>query len=495
MDLMNRLFMHYLDLFVIVFIDDVLIYSRSEEEHVTHLRVVLQTLKDRPLFAKFSKCEFWLQYVAFLGHIVSSEGIRVDSQKIEAVKQWPRPTSPTDIRSFLGLDGYYRRFVEGFSSIASPFTKLIQKRSRPRLCVDAVEIWRHYLYGVHVDLFIDHKSLQYGFTQKELNLRQRRWLEFLKDYDMNVLYHPGKANVVADALSRLSIGSVAHVEEERKDLAKDVHKLARLGVRLMSISDGGVTVHNGLESSLVVEVKEKEDNDPILLQQNGAVHQQRVEVFSQGRDSVLRYQGLLCVPKVGELKQKILEEAHNSRYLTLPGTTKMYCDLREVFWWNGIKRDIANFVAKCPNCQQVKVEHQKPGGMTQEINIPTWKWEVINMDFITSLPRTSKQHDSIWVIVDEVTKSAHFLAVKTTDSTEDYAKIYISEIGCLGFLSLLSQIEVLTLPLISTDGQAECTIQTLEDMLRACVIDFRGSWDDHLPLIVFAYNNSYHSSI
>ncbi|WMV33522.1 hypothetical protein MTR67_026907 [Solanum verrucosum] len=106
----------------------------------------------------------------------------------------------------------------------------------------------------------------------------------------------------------------------------------------------------------------------------------------------------------------------------------MYRDLWEVYWWNGMKRDIAYFVVKCPNCQQVKVEHQKPGGMTQEIDIPTWKWEVINMDFITYLPRTCRHRDSIWVIVDRVTKSSHFLAVKTTDSAEDYAKLYINEI-------------------------------------------------------------------
>ena len=124
MDLINREFKQYLDLFVIVFIDDILIYSRSEEEHASHLRVVLQTLKDRQLFAKFSKCEFWLQSVAFLGYIVSSKGIRVDSQKIEVVKEWPRPTSVANIRSFLGLVGYYRRFVEGLSSMALPLTRL-----------------------------------------------------------------------------------------------------------------------------------------------------------------------------------------------------------------------------------------------------------------------------------------------------------------------------------------------------------------------------------
>ena len=130
---------------------------------------------------------------------------------------------------------------------------------------------------------------------------------------------------------------------------------------------------------------EKQESDPISLELKGAVNNQRVEVFSQGGDGVLRYQGRLCVPNVGELRQHILAEAHNSRYSIHPGATKMYNDLREVYWWNGMKRDIADFVSKF---QQVKVEHQKPGGMTQEIDIPTWKWDVINMDFITGLPRT-----------------------------------------------------------------------------------------------------------
>ncbi|WMV08289.1 hypothetical protein MTR67_001674, partial [Solanum verrucosum] len=194
---------------------------------------------------------------------VSGEGVRVNSQKIEAVEQWPRPTAPKDIKSFLGLASYYRRFVEGCSSIASPLTKLTQKNvkfqwsneccviycdasrvglscvlmQRGKLIaytsrqlkvheknypthylelaavVFSLKILRHYLYGVHVDAFIDHTTLQYVFTQKELNLRQRRWLEFLKDHEMNVLYHPSKAKVVLDALSRLSMRSIAHVEE------------------------------------------------------------------------------------------------------------------------------------------------------------------------------------------------------------------------------------------------------------------------------------------
>ena len=163
----------------------------------------------------------------------------------------------------------------------------------------------------------------------------------------------------------------------------------------MIISDSDVTVQNGAESSLVVEVKKKQESDPILLELKGAVNNQRVEVFSQGGDGVLCYQGRLCVPDVGELRQHILAEAHNSSYSIHLGATKMYQNLREVYWWNVMKRDIAYFVSKCPNCRRVKVKYQKPGGMTQKIDIPTWKWDVINMDFITGLPRTRRQHDSI----------------------------------------------------------------------------------------------------
>ncbi|WMV30084.1 hypothetical protein MTR67_023469 [Solanum verrucosum] len=302
MDLINRVFKQYLDLFVIVFIDDILIYSRSEEEYTTYLRVVLQTLKDHQLFAKFRKCEFWLQSVAYLGHVVSSEGIRVDSQKIEAVKHWPRPTSPTYIICFLGLAGYYRRFVEGISSIASPLMKLTQKKVR----------------------FQWSNECEESFSELKTRLTTTPVLTLLDMLDGYVIYCDAsrvdlgcvlmekgkvipyasrqlKANVVADALRKLSKGSVAHVEEEKNELEKDVHRLARLGVCLTDTS-------------------------------KGAIHQQKGEVFSQGEDGVLRYQGRLCVPNVGELSEQILTETPKSSYSIHPGATKMYRDLWEVFF-------------------------------------------------------------------------------------------------------------------------------------------------------------------
>ncbi|KAL4021404.1 hypothetical protein IC575_020200 [Cucumis melo] len=193
MDLMNRVFKEFLDSFVIVFIDDILIYSKTEAEHEEHLHQVLETLRANKLYAKFSKCEFWLRKVTFLGHVVSSEGVSVDPAKIEAVTNWTRPSTGKVV-------AYASRQLK------------IHEQNYPThdlelaAVVFALKIWRHYLYGEKIQIYTDHKSLKYFFTQKELNMRQRRWLELVKDYDCEILYHPGKANVVADALSR----KVAH---------------------------------------------------------------------------------------------------------------------------------------------------------------------------------------------------------------------------------------------------------------------------------------------
>lgn len=195
----------------------------------------------------------------------------------------------------------------------------------------------------------------------------------------------------------------------------------------------------------------------------------------------------------------------------------MYHDLRDLYWWPGMKKDVATYVSKCLTCLKVKAEHQKPSGLLQQPEIPEWKWENIAMDFITKLPRTSSGHDSIWVIVDRMTKSAHFLAIREDYKMEKLARLYINEIVArhgvpVSIISdrdsrftsrfwqmlqkaLGTRLDMSTAYHPQTDGQSERTIQTLEDMLRACVIDFGGNWDTHLPLAEFSYNNSYHTSI
>ncbi|KAI3819229.1 hypothetical protein L1987_13054 [Smallanthus sonchifolius] len=219
----------------------------------------------------------------------------------------------------------------------------------------------------------------------------------------------------------------------------------------------------------------------------------------------------------GNIRELVMDESHKSRYSIHPGSDKMYHDLKVLYWWPNMKADIATYVSKCLTCSNFKVEYQKPSGLIQQPKIPIWKWEQISLDFITELPRTPSGCDTIWVIVDRLTKSAHFLAIKETDKMEKLTRIYLKEVVSrhgvqisiifyrdARFTSRFWQslqkalgtcLDMSTSYHLQTDGQTERTIQTLEDMLRACVIDFGNSWETHLPLVEFSYYNSYHTSI
>ncbi|GKA27774.1 putative reverse transcriptase domain-containing protein [Tanacetum coccineum] len=217
---MNRVCKPYLDKFVIVLFDDILIYSKSKEEHEVHLKLVLELLKKEKLFVKFSKCEFWLQEVHFLGHVVNSNGIHVDPSKIEAVKNWKVPKTPSGIRSFLGLAGYYRRFIANFSKIAKPLTSLTQKNQKYEWGKEQEEAFQKLKDNLcnapilslpdgseEFVVYCDASNQGLGCVlmqrgKNELNMRQRRWIALFSDYDCEIRYHPGKANVMADALSR-----------------------------------------------------------------------------------------------------------------------------------------------------------------------------------------------------------------------------------------------------------------------------------------------------
>ena len=225
----------------------------------------------------------------------------------------------------------------------------------------------------------------------------------------------------------------------------------------------------------------------------------------------------LCLPAVEELKRQVLEEAHCFAYAMHPGSTKMYCTLKEYYWWSGMKREVAEYVSKCFICQQVQAERQKPSGLLQPLPIPEWKWEHITMDFVFKLPPIVQRHDDIWVVVDRLTKSAHFLPIREKFSPQKLAELFMNHIVSLHgvpvsiifdrdprFTSrfwkrLMKELGVkLNLSTAfhpQSDGQSERTIQTLEDMLRSCVLQFKGHWNEYLPLAKFTYNNNYHSSI
>nr|GEY99764.1 putative reverse transcriptase domain-containing protein [Tanacetum cinerariifolium] len=299
-----------------------------------------------------------------------------------------------------------------------------------------------------------------GFGAVLMQREKRRWIELLSDYDCEIRYHPGNANVIRNA--QYEALEMKNVEAEN---------LGRLIKPIFEIHPDGTRYHDKR----------------------------------------------IWLPKFSGLKDLIMHESHKSKYSIHPGFDKMYQDLKQLYWWSNMKADIATYVSKRLTCAKVKVEHQKPSDLLQQPEIPIWKWERITMDFIVGLPRTPSGYDSIWVIVDRLTKSTHFLPVKTTDSVEKLTQLYLKETVCrhgvpISIISdrdskftsrfwrslqeaLGTRLDMSTAYHPETDGQSERTIQTLEDMLRACVIDFGGSWDRHLPLVEFSYNNSYHASI
>ncbi|GJU37185.1 putative reverse transcriptase domain-containing protein [Tanacetum coccineum] len=502
MDLMNRVCKPYLDKFVIVFIDDILIYSKDEKEHEEHLKAILELLKKEKLYAKFSKCEFWIPKVHFLGHVIDSRGIHVDPAKIESIKDWASPKTPTEIRQFLGLAGYYRRFIEGFSKIAKPMTKLTQKGIKfdwgekeenafqlikQKLCsapilalpegsegfvvycdashkglgvvlmqrekviayasrqlkvheknytthdlelgsvVFALKIWRHYLYGTRCTVFTDHKSLQHIPDQKELNMSRKERIETLR---------------VRALVMTISL-----------DLPKRI-----------------------LEAQIEAQKPENLMNEDVGGMIRKDIPKERLEPRADG---TLCLHGRSWLPCYGDLRFVIMHESHKSKYSIHRGSEKMYQDVKKLYWWPNMKADIATYISKCLTCARVKAEHQRPSGLLVKPAIPKWKWDNITMDFITKLPKSSQGFDTIWVIVDRLTKSAHFLTIRENDPLDNLARLYLNRI--------VARHGIPALIICDRDGRFTSNFGN----------HFRKLWGwvRHLPLVEFSYNNSYHASI
>ncbi|GJT28273.1 putative reverse transcriptase domain-containing protein [Tanacetum coccineum] len=513
-DLMNRVCKPYLDKFVIIFIDDILIYSKNKQEHEEHLNPILELLKKEELYAKIFKCEFWIPKVQFLGHVIDSEGIHVDPAKIESKVKFfwgdkqeaafqllkqklcsaPILALPKGSEDFIAYCDASKKGLgvvlmqrEKVISYASRQLKIHEKNYTTHdlelgAVVFALKIWRHYLYGTKCTVFTDHKSLQHILDQKELNMRQRRWLELLSDYDCEIRYHPGKANVVADALSR-----------------KERDQPLRVRALVMTIGlDLPKQILNAQTEARKPENIKNEDVGGMLLENAKDPEKVRTEKLEPRADGTLCFNGRSWLPCYGDLRTVIMHESHKSKYSIHPGSDKMYQDMKKLYWWPNMKANIATYVSKCLTCAKVKAEHQRPSGLLVQPKIPEWKWDNITMDFVTKLPKSSQGYDTIWVIVDRLTKSAIFVPMRETDPMDKLARMYLKEVVTRHGIpvsiicdrdprfasnfwrslqnALGTNLDMSTAYHPQTDGQSERTIQTLEDMLRACAIDFGKGW-------------------
>ncbi|KAF5778414.1 putative nucleotidyltransferase, Ribonuclease H [Helianthus annuus] len=556
--LMNDVFRPFLRRFVLVFFDDILIYSPTWSDHLSHLRLVFQTLLDNKLVAKLAKCVFGQTTVGYLGHVISAQGIEVDPDKIKSIQNWPTPQTVKDVRSFLGLSGYYRRFIHHYASIAGPLSDLLKKdqfvwtslqeeafcklktllsttpvlrlpdfskpftvetdasgtgigailsqdkqpiayyslKLSPRMqaasayqremfaITQAIAKWRQYLLGRKFQIITDQQSLKNLQDQVIQTPDQQKWLGKLLGFDFDILYRPGKLNTAADALSRV------------------------FSSQMLALSSQ--------DSSFLVDLQGKIQADPTLHQ----LYSEVLRVPSQFPDyqiqnGLLLFRGRLVIPTDSELRQRLLSEFHASISGGHSGITRTFHRLASTFFWKHMRKDVKSFVANCQVCQQVKSSSVSPAGLLQPLPIPSLLFEHIAMDFITGLPM-SHGYSVIWVIVDRLSKYAHFIALPPSFTSVSVATQFVQEFVRLHGIPLdivtdrdprfmadfwkeLHRLQGTTLSFSTayhpqSDGQTESLNKCVEMYLRCYVMDRPKDWFTYLPWAEYWYNTSFQTA-
>ncbi|KAJ0907443.1 putative nucleotidyltransferase, Ribonuclease H [Helianthus annuus] len=541
---MNDLFPPVLRRFVLIFFDDILVYSANLADHYSHLRF---------------KVYFGGSAISFLGHQISSFGVAPEQDKIDSIQQWPTPHSFTTLRAFLGLSGYYRRFVPRYAHIAAALTDILKQQefswssaaqsdfttlkqhmktlitlalpdfSQPfdlttdasgqaigavlsqhncpiaffskKLCptmqghstytkelyaiTESVRKWRQYLLGSKFRIYTDHHSLKHLLTQTIQTPEQQKWVTKLIGYDFEIHLKPGKENTVADALSRVDLPTMLALSHPTALWLNEIRNYFATdpaGQRLVQqlISEPSVFPHHSVRDGLV---------------------------FLKGR---------IMVPPVTSIRRDLLAEFHSS---TLGGHSGIHATFKRLstsFTWLGMKRDVTKCIKECSVCQAIKSPAHKPYGLLQPLPIPSDTWQDLSMDFITNLP-LSKGKSHIWVIVDRLSKFAHFIPLPPHYTSITLATLFMKDIYRLHglpktivsdrdptFLShfwkaLFDQMGTKLLYSSAyhppTDCQTEVVNRCLENYLRAFVFDKPSSWERFLFLAKFSYNTSYHTSI
>jgi len=561
--LMNELFKPYLRKFVLIFFDDILVYSKNLQDHLNHVRVVLDILKKNQLFAKKSKCQFGVTEVAYLGHVVSAQGVAVDQNKIQAVIDWPVPKTLKALRGFLGLTGYYRKFIKGYSTLAAPLTALTKKHAfhwdekaqkafenlkialtnPPVLALPnytspfviecdasatrigavlmqdnhpiayisqelrdsskyasayeremlglllAIKKWRQYLLGMEFIVKTDHKPLKYLLEQRLYTEAQHTWLLKLCNFKYKVEYKKGRENRAADSLSRRSE-------------APDTPALLEISV---------------VESDWVELLKDMVSTDAFFSDLNSKWNEGLLDSAKyQKKGDLFYYKGRILINPSSSLTQLLLSEHHDTPVGGHSGYEKTYQRLKRVVYWQGMKNSVKRYIRECDACQRFKYETTKPAGLLQPLPIPQNVWEDISMDFIEGLPKSGGK-SVIFVIVDRLTKFAHFLSLSHPYTAKSVAAVFMDNIYSLyGMpLSIVSDRDAVftsefwkelwslqgTKLLFSTsfhpqtDGQTEVVNRCLETYLRCFCSHKPQEWCKWLPWAQYWYNSSWHSAI
>ena len=553
MTLMNQVLRPFLDKFVVVYLDDILIYSKSPEEHAQHVEAVLSALERHHLYAKASKCQFGMAELDFLGHTISGAGIKVDARKVKAILDWPDPSDAHQLRCFLGLAGFYRRFVNRFSHIAAPLTNITGAKATWRWSeveAKAFAELKHALtttpvlatpdFAYPFELYTDASQFAIGATllQDQGNGLQPIAYESrkLNSAERNYPIHELELLAVIHALRTWRCyleGSKFRVNSDHLNLKylTTQRNLSRRQARwLETLQQFDLDIHYKAGSdNLADPLSRRPDLHAItgtfqhnLMERIKSAYEGDTYLEESGRqvleelDGVWRKEGAVYVPAGANLRQDILREYHDTPFSGHLGMDKLLRGVSKDFWWPHQRDDVADYVRTCDSCQRNKPLNRAPAGLLQPLPTPEHNWEQITMDLITGLPTTSEGHDTILVIVDRMSKMIHCSPTRKTVTGPGLADLVINNVFRYHglpriiisdrdprttsnfwralFNILGTNLRVSTAFHPQTDGQTERANRTLEEMLRAFVNRRRDNWDKLLPLMEFAYNNSEQAS-
>jgi hypothetical protein len=616
MRLVNKLLEPHSD-YCIVFLDDILIFSRNDAEHEKHVTAVLDTLRREGFRLKGSKCAFGREKAPFLGFEVDGAGVSMTEEKVKAISDWPDPETPKEMRIFVGLTGVYRRFVADYAKIAAPLLKVMTLSqseydrmkgnpaewkqitvavdllkaamiARPALALpekgnhqfivrtdasdfaiggtlrqlqqdesgsmvdriiayfsrklhdaetrystydkqllgvrDAIDHWRFYLKsGYPFKVQTDHSALQHILKQPKLTSRQMRLLQTLQEYDFEIEYYPGAKNYIQDALSRrpdYKDPPIPRINRSQQEAAQEL-----LSTDVLAVS--AVTADKWIEQlkeayvgcpyfgDVIAELEHRED--PTLTANQAAARKRRAKQYSLREDGIIiqRSTSRIAVPTTE--RRRILQEAHDSKIGGHFGAQRTEAMIARDFYWKGMSQDIKRYVRGCAACHRAKATNQKPYGLLQPLEVPDRRWERINVDFITKLPKTRNGNDTIITFIDSLTKRAHWVATSEKELTaERFAEIFIDFYFRLhGMPSAIvsdrdarftsrfwqhlttlwgTRTRMSTAFHPQSDGQAEKANSIVERYLRTfCAGDEKG-WDSLLPLAEFSYNSHTHKA-